>query len=160
MQHFLIYEYQIHSTLMGISSILLVHPKDLPDVIKEFLKGLLDKICELTFKQKEKKEKKMVKGGEDEEEEEEDDENFDNNCKIAKKIIEDEDYDFEDDDNSENEDEIVNTVDTPISKVNEFVYLKNIFNRLNETNKEYYDTLINLLSLEQKKGLKEIFDNN
>ena len=75
-------------------------------------------------------------------------------------------YDDDDDDKGEDEedeeeeefDDMILELSTPISQVNEFSFMKTIFNRLFNDNKAYYDKVIGELNKDQQNVLKAIFN--
>lgn len=49
--------------------------------------------------------------------------------------------------------------ETPLRNVNEFNYMKNIFNQVYTENRDYYNQILRILNEEQQNILKNIFDN-
>jgi len=80
---------------------------------------------------------------------------------LAKKNIEDEDNFFDDEFDDEDDFEDLCTdkiIQTPIGSVNEFTYLKNVFNQLYSDNKSYYEQILKVLNSDQQNVLKLVFD--
>jgi len=50
MKTYLKQEYQFKRSIMGLSSIILVKPDNLPNIIKEYMKVILDKLIEISKK--------------------------------------------------------------------------------------------------------------
>lgn len=85
--------------------------------------------------------------------------NENNNAVVAD--INDNDNEIDEDfDEEDNLDEIVydQSLQTPIGLVNEFSFMKTIFNQLFNQNKSYYNQIINVLTKDQQLVLKSIFD--
>jgi len=100
----------------------------------------------------------------DEEYEEDDEEELDKKIALAKNIMDQENNDenvlsCSEEDEDFDDITIDRKLQTPVSQVNEFSYMKNIFNQLYNDNTTYYNQIINVLNNDQQNILKAIFES-
>lgn len=156
---------------MGLSSLLLINPSELPAVISENIKFILDGICSLSAKLTEIKERKKNKANNDEEDYD-DEYDFDeklqqylNNQGEDNDILEGDDInnankegDHDDDlfgDDYDDEDWDIEDYhkQTVLEGKDEFVYLRDVFSHVRQGFPEYYGHLMTIIPVEKQQEL-------
>jgi hypothetical protein len=159
-------------SLMGLTAILTVDPKEQNKLIIQNMKSILDSIFSLASTLDQKKEKKLTKGAKDldgDEYDEEDDEvtreeQLNDYLKKAQESTmgqgaEEEDL-FEDEEDDEEWDEFVDLNNmTLFDKIDEILFIREAFEYISHSNSSYYQDLMSLLDSETRMKLETYVKN-
>lgn len=154
---------------MAFASILIVDPKVQSEAIIKNIKTIISEILKIVDKISQNRSKSVVNVAEEitEEELEDEDKRDEYLDKMFKKVkatsngekvddVNDEEIELEEDEEDEDWDDMVDMcAKTQIDKLDEILYVRDVFNHLVNTNKAYYDELMSLIDVSAKIKLQE-----